>query len=171
MSLVLRHQPEKIGLVLDENGWAKTADLLEKMTANGTKLTLEILQQVVENNNKKRFAFNEDGSKIRASQGHSIAVELAYAPCQPPEMLFHGTATRFIPSIQAEGLLKGKRHAVHLSKDRETAINVGKRHGKVIVLEVQAQKMFEAGFEFFVSENGVWLTDHVPVEYIRPLRS
>lgn len=166
LSLVLRHKPETIGLELDENGWANTADLLQKLKKNNKEISLKTLQEVVATNNKKRFAFNEDGSKIRASQGHSIQIDLGYTASIPPTTLFHGTATRFLESIKKGGLIKGSRHQVHLSKDLETATNVGGRHGKVVVLEVAAGKMQAAGFEFFVSENGVWLTDHVPVEYL-----
>lgn len=166
LSLVLRHKPETIGLDLDENGWAETQVLLEKLANNNKNIDFKTLEEVVADNDKKRFAFNADKTKIRASQGHSIKVELGYATVEPPEMLFHGTATRFLDSIQKQGLLKGNRHQVHLSKDMDTATNVGGRHGKVVVLKVKALEMHKAGFEFFVSENQVWLTDQVPVEYL-----
>lgn len=166
LSLILRHKPAIIGLDLDENGWAETEDLLEKLAKNNRKIDLKTLEEVVANNNKKRFAFNADKTKIRASQGHSIEVKLGYTPVEPPETLFHGTATRFLESIQKQGLLKGNRHQVHLSENIDTATNVGSRHGKVVVLKVKALEMHQAGFEFFVSENQVWLTDHVPVEYL-----
>ncbi len=166
LSLVLRHKPETIGLHLDENGWVETQELLEKLAKNNKKIDLKGLKEVVENNDKKRFAFNADGTKIRASQGHSVQVNLGYAPVEPPKVLFHGTATRFLDSIKEQGLLKGNRHQVHLSKDVDTAINVGNRHGKVVVMKVKALEMHQAGFEFFVSENQVWLTDQVPVEYL-----
>ena len=113
LSLVLRHKPETIGLDLDENGWAETQVLLEKLANNNKKIDFRTLEEVVANNDKKRFAFNADKTKIRASQGHSIKVELGYAAVEPPEMLFHGTATRFLDSIQKQGLLKGNRHQVH----------------------------------------------------------
>jgi putative RNA 2'-phosphotransferase len=166
LSLVLRHKPETIGLVLDDNGWAETQELLERLGKNNRKIDLKTLEEVVANNDKKRFAFNADKTKIRASQGHSIEVKLGYVPVEPPETLFHGTATRFLDSIQKQGLLKRNRHQVHLSQNVETASNVGSRHGKVIVLKVKALEMYKAGFEFFISENKVWLTDHVPVEYL-----
>jgi putative RNA 2'-phosphotransferase len=166
LSLVLRHKPETIGLDLDENGWTETQVLLEKLAKNNRKIDLKTLEEVVANNDKKRFAFNADKTKIRASQGHSIEVKLGYTAVEPPEMLFHGTATRFLNSIQKQGLLKGNRHQVHLSKNMDTATNVGSRHGKVVVLKVKSIEMYKAGFEFFVSENQVWLTDHVPVEYL-----
>lgn len=166
LSLVLRHQPEIIGLNLDENGWAETQTLLEKLAKNNRKIDLQTLEEVVVSNDKKRFAFNADKTKIRASQGHSIHINLGYVPLEPPEILFHGTATQFLDSIKKQGLLKGNRHHVHLSKDVETARSVGSRHGKVVVLKVKALEMYQGGFEFFVSENQVWLTDFVPVEYL-----
>jgi putative RNA 2'-phosphotransferase len=166
LSLVLRHKPETIGLDLDKNGWAETHVLLEKLANNNHRIDLKTLKEVVANNDKKRFAFNADKTKIRASQGHSIKVKLGYTVVEPPEMLFHGTATRFLESIQKQGLLKGNRHQVHLSKNKDTATKVGSRHGKVVVLRVKAAEMHKAGFEFFVSENQVWLTDYVPVEYL-----
>ncbi len=167
LSLVLRHQPEKIGLTLDEAGWVEVTELLHACHENGFVITRPVLEEVVQTNDKKRFAFSEDGLKIRASQGHSIEVELAYAPLTPPEILYHGTATRFLDSIKAQGLLKGQRHHVHLSGDQETATRVGARHGKPLVLIIESGRMHAAGFPFYQSENGVWLTDHVPSTYIR----
>ena len=166
LSLILRHKPETIGLDLDKNGWAETQVLLEKLAPKKQGIDLETLEEIVANNDKKRFAFNADKTKIRASQGHSIDVKLGYTAVEPPEMLFHGTATRFLESIQKQGLLKGNRHQVHLSQNKNTATKVGSRHGKVVVLRVKAAEMHKAGFEFFVSENQVWLTDFVPVEYL-----
>ena len=162
MSLVLRHRPEKIGLKLDENGWADVQELITKMNIN-----LQELEYVVENNDKKRFAFNEDKTKIRANQGHSLkTVDLELKNIQPPNFLFHGTVGKFMSAIRDTGLLKMNRQHVHLSKDKETAIKVGSRRGKAIILSVRAGEMYEKGFEFYCSENGVWLTDHVPSEYI-----
>lgn len=166
LSLVLRHKPEVIGLNLDESGWVGTQELLQKLAKNNKVIDLKTLKDVVANNDKKRFAFNADQTKIRASQGHSVEVKLGYKPIKPPEILFHGTATRFLDSIKEQGLLKGNRHQVHLSKDAETATNVGNRHGKVVLMKVKALEMHKAGFEFFVSENQVWLTDSVPVKYL-----
>src|ERR1044071_1581552 len=123
LSLVLRHQPDFIGLKLDEAGWVEVAGLLAACAAHGFPITRLLLEEVVQTNDKKRFAFSEDGLKIRASQGHSVEVELAYLPLAPPEILYHGTATRFLDSIKERGLLKGQRHHVHLSADRETAIH------------------------------------------------
>lgn len=166
LSYILRHHPDTIGLTLDAQGWADTQELLAKFSQQYGLLTLTALQEVVAENDKKRFAFNEDGSKIRASQGHSIEIELGYTAQTPPEILYHGTATRFLDSIRETGLLKQDRHHVHLSADQATAHKVGERHGKPVVLQIKALAMSEQGFEFFISENGVWLTDHVPVAFI-----
>jgi putative RNA 2'-phosphotransferase len=168
LSLVLRHQPEIIGASLDEAGWVAVSDLLEGCRRHRRSITLEQLQEVVATNDKKRFEFSPDGSRIRASQGHSVEVELGYAPKQPPEHLYHGTAERSVPSIRAQGLLKCKRHHVHLySEDRlETARATGGRHGRPVILKILAGRMAAEGHEFFQSTNGVWLTDHVPPAYI-----
>ena len=166
LSLILRHKPETIGLTLDEQGWAEVDTLINLLQQQGAKINLSILEEIVANNDKKRFSFNEDKSKIRANQGHSIAVDLALEPKQPPEYLFHGTATRCIESIATQGLRKRQRHHVHLSSDELTAIKVGQRHGKPVVLKIHAQEMYDAGFNFFLSDNQVWLTDNVPVPYI-----
>jgi len=163
LSLILRHQPEKIGLELDSNGWADINELMEK--SKKVKLTQELMEEVVAKNNKQRFII-KDG-KIRANQGHSIEIDLALEAVKPTDILYHGTATRFLKSIMKEGLTKQSRQHVHLSKDIETATMVGKRHGKVVILEVDAKKMFEEGYAFYVSENGVWLTDRVGVEFLR----
>jgi putative RNA 2'-phosphotransferase len=166
LSLILRHQPELIGLSLDKNGWADVAQLIELANKKGTALTAELLEEVVATNDKKRFAFNTDKSRIRASQGHSIEVDLDLVPQQPPEHLFHGTATRFLDSIRDRGLLPGSRQHVHLSADESVAKNVGQRHGKPIVLKVRSGEMAQAGMSFFLSDNGVWLTDTVPSQYL-----
>ena len=166
LSLVLRHKPERIQLELDRNGWADVEELIAKARQAGLQLDKQVLQQVVAQNDKKRFAFNEDLTRIRASQGHSISIDLDLTPVSPPENLYHGTATRFLESIKAEGLLPCGRHHVHLSGDEKTAMSVGKRHGKPVVLVVKSGEMAKQGFEFYQSANGVWLTDKVPVEYI-----
>lgn len=167
LSLVLRHKPETIGITLDENGWTEVSILIEKINASGTVLTLPILKHVVDTNSKKRFTLNETSDKIRASQGHSVEVDLGYTSQQPPAVLYHGTTVKFVDVILMEGLQKQKRHHVHLSADKETAINVGQRHGVPVVFEVMAAQMSASGFEFFRSDNGVWLTDHVPSVYLR----
>ena len=169
LSLVLRHQPETIGLQLDENGWATVADLLPKMAEHKMPVSLEELQQVVATNAKKRFAFNADGLKIRASQGHSIEVELDLPQQVPPATLYHGTGEKWVASILANGLGKRSRQHVHLSADTATAIAVGKRHGKPVIFKVAAALMQADGFTFYLSENGVWLTDAVPAKYLRQM--
>lgn len=166
LSLVLRHKPETIGITLSEDGWTDTTTLLKKMNEFGKQIDLETLKIVVETNTKKRFGFNEDLSKIRANQGHSLKVNLGYAEKAPPELLYHGTAQRFVDSIFKTGIEKRNRHHVHLSKDVETASKVGQRHGKLAMLHVMAKQMHEDGFKFYESTNQVWLTDHVPVKYI-----
>jgi len=166
LSFVLRHQPEEIGLSLDDAGWASVEELLEACKRAGRTLSREDLQHMVDTSDKKRFAFSEDGLRIRANQGHSIQVELGYEPQEPPGVLYHGTATRFLESIRKEGLKRGSRHHVHLSSDAVTAANVGSRHGKPIVLRIASSQMHNDGYLFYLSENGVWLTERVPPDYI-----
>lgn len=167
LSLVLRHQPEKLGIHLDEEGWAPVAELLEKMQAQGMPVDLIKLQEVVAGNDKQRFAFNSDASKIRASQGHSIPVDLGLEPVQPPAVLYHGTATQHLSAILEEGLHPRSRQHVHLSADISTAIKVGSRHGKAVVLLVKSLEMQQQGHHFFQSANGVWLTASVPPLYLQ----
>ena len=166
LSLILRHQPEKINLILDENGWTDVEELIEKSTKNKMKFSFEELEIVVDTNEKKRFAFNENKTKIRASQGHSIEIDLALEPIIPPKILYHGTAEKFQDSILVNGIKKMNRQHVHLSGDIETAIKVGSRHGKVVVLTILTEKMHEDGIHFYKSENGVWLTDFIDSKYI-----
>ncbi|WP_378176780.1 RNA 2'-phosphotransferase [Aquimarina sp. SS2-1] len=166
LSLILRHNPGKIGLELDENGWADVDELINKTNAYRNQLNLEIIKEVVATNDKKRFAFNEDETKIRANQGHSIQVDLEYTPIEPPEFLYHGTVGKFIEDIRRKGLLKMSRHHVHLSEERETAMRVGSRRGVSIILTVRSGEMHRNGIEFYQSDNGVWLTDTVASEYI-----
>jgi putative RNA 2'-phosphotransferase len=173
LSLVLRHKPETVGIILDANGWADVRGLLVACDAHGEPITMDDLEQVVKNNDKKRFELRYDHAvstypvAIRASQGHSVEVDLGYEEAVPPNVLFHGTATRFLPDIQAKGLLKMGRHHVHLSQLEETAWTVGARHGKPFVLSIDAKAMHEAGHQFYKSANGVWLTEIVPSDYIR----
>jgi putative RNA 2'-phosphotransferase len=169
LSFVLRHQPEFIGLNLDENGWADVNDLLNKMNSNGFQVTNELLDHIVATNNKKRFAFDDNKSKIRASQGHSIDVELGLKEMTPPEFLYHGTAEKSVESILASGLEKRDRQHVHLSSDKITAKAVGGRHGQPKIFIVAASQMKEDGFAFYLSENNVWLTDNVPARYLKLL--
>lgn len=167
MSLVLRHNPGKIGIELDEAGWVSVEALLNGMAAHGKSISREQLEAVVRDNDKQRFSFSKDGTRIRANQGHSVDVELGCVRSDPPARLYHGTVAKFVDSIREQGLLKGQRHHVHLSADHETAIRVGSRRGKPVLLEIDAQAMRERGMEFFLSQNGVWLTDRVPNEFIR----
>ena len=167
LSLVLRHKPETIGLTLDEGGWADVEQLMDRMSDNGTHLTFELLDEIVQTNDKKRFLFNEDKTRIKANQGHSIDIEHGFSPQVPPEILYHGTARRHADSILKSGLVKRQRHHVHLSADTDTALKVGQRHGKPVVFEVMSGLMHEKGMVFYCSENGVWLTDHVPPDYLK----
>jgi putative RNA 2'-phosphotransferase len=166
LSYVLRHAPGSVGLTLDAAGWADVEALLAAL--GWTRAELE---HVVATNDKRRFALDETGTRIRASQGHSVAVDLGYAAEDPPPVLFHGTAERNLPAIEAEGLRPGRRHAVHLSPDEATARRVGARHGgvggKAIVLRVDAAGMARDGAVFTRSANGVWLVDAVPPRYLR----
>lgn len=167
LSLVLRHKPETIGIQLDENGWTDVDKLIEKSNSYGIRFDKEILKLVVDTNSKKRFAYNETLDKIRASQGHSVDIELGYVNQKPPEILFHGTGEKSIQSILDTGLEKRTRQHVHLSNDIETAVKVGQRHGKPVVFKVLAKQMYIDKFEFFLSDNGVWLTDNVPTKYLK----
>ncbi len=167
LALVLRHEPEAIGLTLDEYGWAEVDALLARIATRGHRLNRDQLAELVRNNDKSRYAFSEDGRKIRAVQGHSIPVVLGYTPIEPPELLFHGTVERFMASIQAQGLLPGERQYVHLSKDRETAHAVGARRGRPVILEIAAGAMHRAGHAFLRADNGVWLTKAVPATFFR----
>ena len=166
LSLILRHKPQKIGLELNDAGWANVEDLLFKMNSNGQPITFEVLAYIVETNKKKRFGFNSDKTEIRANQGHSIEIEHGFKPVKPPEMLYHGTGEKSVESILKTGIQKRNRHHVHLSEDIATAIKVGQRHGKPFVLEVLSLKMTENGHKFYKSDNNVWLTDFVPSEFI-----
>lgn len=167
MSLVLRHRPETIGVTLDREGWLEVETLVEQARKHGRELTRDLIETVVAENDKKRFAFSDDGLRIRASQGHSIrAVELDLNAVAPPEVLYHGTVEQFLASIRSQGLQKRNRNHVHLSADRDTAIKVGSRRGAPVILEVRAAEMHRDGYKFFLSANGVWLTDAVPPTYL-----
>lgn len=167
LSLILRHEPEKFGVQLDEGGWTSVAGLLEALAKHGYALDRQGLAEVVATSDKKRFAFDATGERIRANQGHSVEVELGYESASPPALLYHGTATRFVDAIRAGGLLKMQRHHVHLSADETTARAVGQRHGKPAVLVIDAAGMAAGGAAFFLSANGVWLVEHVPARFIR----
>ncbi|MBW3570779.1 MAG: RNA 2'-phosphotransferase [Gemmatimonadetes bacterium] len=167
LSKVLRHAPESVGLRLDEAGWVDVDDLLAAARRAGVALDRPTLERVVAENEKKRFALSGDGLRIRASQGHSVAVELGLEPREPPGVLFHGTADRNLDSIRAQGLVPGRRTHVHLSVDQATAVAAGRRHGRPVVLRVKAGEMHRAGHAFFRSDNGVWLTAAIPPHYIQ----
>jgi putative RNA 2'-phosphotransferase len=167
LSLVLRHKPDVIGVTLDENGWLSIDELLRGLESYGKHITWEYLKEVVVTNEKQRFVFSPDGLKIRANQGHSIvSVDLCMLAVAAPYTLYHGTVAKYVELINIDGLQKMNRQHVHLSESIETASIVGKRRGKPIVLRVNAVEMYNSGFELYVSANGVWLTDHVPTEYI-----
>jgi len=166
LSLVLRHEPHKIGITLDEAGWVSVRELLDSLARHGFPVTETELREVVATSDKKRFSFSDDRLRIRANQGHSIEVELGYKPVAPPSTLYHGTPQKFVESIRRGGLIKGQRHHVHLSADEATASKVGERRGRPVILKIHASRMQIDGIEFYVSANGVWLTKHVPAEYI-----
>jgi putative RNA 2'-phosphotransferase len=166
LSFVLRHSPETIGLQLDENGWADVEELIRKSAEKDMAFSNQELEEVVTTNDKQRFSYSEDKRGIRASQGHSIDVELQLEASVPPEMLYHGTVDKFLQNIMNEGLRKMDRHHVHLSQDIETAEKVGSRRGVAVILVVRSGEMGRNGFKFYFSANGVWLTDQVPAKYI-----
>jgi len=165
LSLVLRHQPDAAGITLDGHGWADVAKLIQGVNNTGRKLDMETLEEIVRTDEKGRYSFNEDKTKIRANQGHSINIDADLKEATPPDVLYHGTATRFLGSIFSEGLKPMRRLYVHLSKDYDTAVKVGSRHGVPAVLEVDTKGMCIDGYKFYLSENGVWLTERVPRNY------
>lgn len=166
LSLVLRHNPELIGIKIDKQGWANVDELINKTNKYGQVLTIDELKIIVKDNDKQRFSFNDDMTKIKANQGHSINIQLSLEAIEPPEFLFHGTTYKFMSAIRLEGLKKMSRNHVHLSNNIFTATNVGQRHGLPVILTVKSGEMFKDGFLFYLSENKVWLADHVPVKYI-----
>lgn len=168
LSYILRHQPEAIGITLDTDGWVNIDNLIMQANQHGEQLTRELIEQVVKTSDKKRFTISDDGVKIRAAQGHSTAqVKVNHIAKIPPEFLYHGTATRFLDSIKEKGLIARDRHYVHLSTDEQTAISVGQRHGKPVVIKIKALLMFQQGFKFFLADNGVWLIKTVPTEFLQ----
>jgi putative RNA 2'-phosphotransferase len=169
LSKYLRHTPDTLGLTLEPGGWVGVEELLAAAARRGMPLSRAELEEVVARNSKQRFSFDETGARIRANQGHSVAVDLQLDPAVPPELLYHGTGERAVEAILREGLRKMRRHHVHLSGDIATAIVVGQRHGRPIVFEVQAGKLHAAGYTFYRSENGVWLVAAVPPEFLRVL--
>lgn len=166
LSLVLRHDPTAAGITLDENGWADVKKLLAGMKRSGRHINMDTLERIVRENNKSRYSFNEDHTKIRANQGHSVKVDVELKEQTPPDCLYHGTATRFLDDILRRGLTSGSRQHVHLSDETDTAVQVGSRHGKPVVLRVDVAAMIQSGHRFWRSENGVWLCEEVAAEYL-----
>lgn len=169
LSLVLRHRPEEGHVTLDEHGWADVEELLTGICSTGRKIDRDILEEIVATDKKQRYSFSQDKKLIRANQGHSIPVDVELEQKEPPEFLYHGTAEAFLDAINAEGLKPMSRLYVHLSKDIETAIKVGKRHGKPVVLQIHSGEMHRDGQPFYLSENGVWLTKKVECRYFERL--
>lgn len=168
ISLILRHKPETIGITIEKQGaWANVSELIEGMNKAGKNIDMNTLERIVKENNKQRYSFNKDHTKIRANQGHSIEVYIDFEEKIPPKTLYHGTAGRFLESIKKTGINKMNRLYVHLSKDEETAITVGKRHGKPIVLKIDTEEMLKDGYKFYLSENNVWLCEDIPWKYVR----
>lgn len=165
ISLILRHKPETIGISLDEHGWANVRELIDGVNKTH-KLDMKLLEEIVETDDKQRYSFNEDKTKIRANQGHSVDVDVELEEAVPPQYLYHGTATKYMDSIWKDGLVPKSRLYVHLSADMETATNVGERHGKPIVFRIRSKCMYLQGHKFYKSQNGVWLTKNVPVEFM-----
>ena len=166
LSLVLRHNPAAAGIRLDEHGWADVGALLSGCARAGKRIDRETLERIVRENSKQRYSFNGDHTKIRANQGHSIAVDVELREMQPPARLYHGTAARFLERIRAEGITRQSRQYVHLSADAETAYRVGSRHGAPVVLPLDTAAMAQDGYRFFRSENGVWLCEQAPWRYV-----
>jgi len=173
LSLILRHKPEIINLKLDKNGWANIDELIEKTNNKETNIVLnyDLLEKIVSINDKKRFKIDPEGKRIRANQGHSLNVDIELKEIKPPDILFHGTAIKFIENIKKKGINRGNRLYVHLSPNKEIAMAVGKRHGKPIVLDINSKKMFQDGYKFYLSENLIWLTKKILPIYIYSLDS
>ena len=168
ISLILRHKPSEIGIELDEHGWANVAELIEGINKK-QPFDMAQLEEIVASDDKQRYSFNEDKTLIRANQGHSIPVDVELKESLPPDILYHGTGEKYVSSINDMGLIPKSRLYVHLSKDMETAVNVGKRHGKPVIYIVDSKKMAADGYKFYLSVNNVWLTKKVPVEYLRTI--
>ena len=166
LSLVLRHNPQAAGITLDEHGWADVQELLSGVRHSGRQIDIETLERIVRENNKQRYSFNADHTKIRANQGHSLQVDVELTAVKPPRYLYHGTATRFLVAIRQEGIRKMSRQYVHLSSDFQTAMEVGRRHGSPVVLTIHAEAMAQDGVIFYQSKNGVWLCEYVAPEYL-----
>ena len=165
LSMILRHKPQQLDLKLDKHGWADVGELIEKMSRT-QEFTMKDLEKIVETDKKQRYSFNEDKTKIRANQGHSISVDVELKEAEPPKTLYHGTGEKFVSSIDRRGLIPKGRLYVHLSTDMRTAVEAGRRHGNPALYLVDSEKLFRDGYRFFLSENGVWLTKSVPAKYL-----
>jgi putative RNA 2'-phosphotransferase len=170
ISLILRHKPDEIGITLDEHGWANVKELIDGINNTGRKIDMEILEEIVRLDNKGRYSFNEDKTLIRANQGHSVHVDVELKEVDPPSILYHGTATRFLDSIKQQGIKSMSRLYVHLSNELDTAIKVGNRHGDCVILIIDTAKMHEDGIKFYLSENGVWLTKYIDWKYVKEVK-
>lgn len=169
MSLILRHKPEIIDISLDEHGWAAVNELINGIARNNEGFDMATLEEIVKTDNKQRYSFNADKTLIRANQGHSIPVDVELEEKEPPEFLYHGTGEKYVSSILEQGLIPKSRLYVHLSKDVETAKNVGRRHGKEVVYIIAAHEMYQDGYKFYLSVNGVWLAKGVPLQYMQTI--
>ena len=170
ISLILRHKPEEIGITLDKHGWANVKDLIKGINSAGREIDMKLLEEIVKADNKGRYSFNENKTKIRANQGHSIQVDIEFKEELPPNILYHGTAIKSLDSIKQQGIKSMTRQWVHLSKDIETAIKVGSRHGKPVILIIDAKRMNDEGIKFYISENKVWLTEYIDWKYIKEIK-
>lgn len=169
ISMILRHKPEAIGITLDEHGWAVVEDLIDGVSENYPGFNKEMLEEIVRTDEKQRYSFNGDHDLIRANQGHSIPVDVELEQVEPPEYLYHGTATKYMHSIYKQGLIPKSRLYVHISDSPNKAYEVGKRHGKPVIFRIRSGDMHKDGFIFYRSANGVWLTERVPVEYLETM--
>lgn len=166
LALILRHKPEVIGISLDEHGWGNVGDIIEGIRKQYPQMSMKLLEEIVATDSKGRYSFNRDKTCIRANQGHSIHVDVELKEAIPPDVLYHGTAVKYVLGIKDKGLIPKSRLYVHLSKDVDTAIKVGERHGDPVIFEVDTKQMIKDGYKFYLSENGVWLTKEVPVQYL-----
>lgn len=169
LSLILRHNPQSVGLTLDPSGWAEVSELLDALSNHSTPLNKEILQEIVAENPKKRFEFDDSGLKIRARQGHSVKVDLGYMATNPPDLLYHGTPAKFLDSIMKEGLKKQQRHHVHMSENIPLMLEVARRRGEPRLIEINAKRMAEDGHKFYLTENDVWLSENIPSQFLSPV--
>lgn len=169
LSLILRHKPETVGITLDEHGWADVDELINGINASGKHIDRGMLDEIVSTDNKQRYSYSEDGTLIRANQGHSIPVDVELEEKTPPDVLWHGTGEKYVSSIDNQGLIPKSRLYVHLSSDIATAKKVGSRHGKPVIYQVDCKRMVEDGCQFYLSVNGVWLTKAVPAQYLEKI--